>query len=394
MSVIGIFLCGILVGWLVRVAYEPAAQSTVPAQRFSETVPQRESAEITLPSPVPPLPLTALPPASRSVDNAQDPVTELQSLLQSGEDGAAIALFAQTREAAQRDLWRHLILKEARRRAAHDELTAAISLLTALVVQLPLAVEERVALATLYQRQHLPYRQLPLLFEALGVAATGDELTLLDQQIAQGVRAAVSHFGDDVDARIQLYRYLIAQRAAYTPYYIELARLLIDASYLDAAVEQLAIVRHDPTVGEKAAQMLAEVELLRRQALESPVALQRSGNHFIVNALVANHDLRLLIDTGASMTVLSSQAASQLGLGRQERLQTVVVNTVSGPAEAQLYRLDAMAVGAFSVAPIEVAVVELLEMSSAQGLLGMNFLQQFEFRIDQQSQQLFLKYRE
>lgn len=393
LAVVGVLCSGIAIGWFLRAGLGPGSQTVPAVSTPSETsesseTPVVESLHALTESPQ----LTAaqlLP-----VEASQNRIDDLQQLLQSAQDDAAMALFIEQHDAVQRDLWRHLIVNEAQNRATQGNLDAATTLLKQLVDQLPLAVNERVVLANLYQQQKLPYQQLSLLFDALGIAATSDDLTRLDFQIEQGVRAAITHFGNDVDARIQFYRYLIQQRAAHTPYYIDLARLLIDAAYLDAAAEQLVIVQHDPVVGEKARQMLVKIEQLRLEALETPVMLQRRGNHFVVNALLGHHDATLLIDTGASMTVLSRRAASVLGLDEQEIRQRVTVNTANGETEALVYQLVSMTIGPFRVAPIDIAVVDRLEMNGASGLLGMNFLQQFEFRIDQQNSQLFLKYRE
>jgi len=321
---------------------------------------------------------------------------QLADLLNSGRDDEAIEWYVSlSRENGDVDGARHLINQQVSAREQRNDLQGAVRLLTRLIEELPQAFDERLALASLYQRDQQFYPALLVMFGAMSVASTTDELTQLDRLIEQTVTLAQRSFAaDDIQANIKLYQFLIQHHAAHTPHYIELAKWFIKASQLDAAIEQLNVVQYDPFVGETAQQMLAEIERLRLKLLETPLALQRKGSHFMVDALLNHRDIRLLIDTGASLTVLDSAAAAQLGLNESDMLQRMQMNTANGVTEALLYRIDSMALGVFSVSPMDIAVVEHLEVKGASGLLGMNFLQHFEFRIDQSDAQLFLKYRD
>jgi len=391
LTILVVLIAGIGIGWLLRGTIEPMHHETVPVVSLPTNVHEVLSVtDDTIDSPVSTL-------HSKSVTTPiKSPLEQLSDLLNSGRDDEAIEWYVSlSRENGDIDGARHLINQQVSAREQRNDLQSAVRLLTRLIEELPQAFDERLALAALYQRDQQFYPALLVMFGAMSVASTNDELTQLDRLIEQTVRLTQRSFADDdIQANIKLYQFLIQHHAAHTPHYIELAKWLMKASQLDAAIEQLNVVQYDPFVGDTAQQMLAEIERLRLKLLETPLALQRKGSHFMVDALLNHRDIRLLIDTGASLTVLDSAAAAQLGLNESEVLQRMQMNTANGVTEALLYRIDSMALGVFSVSPMDIAVVEHLDINGASGLLGMNFLQHFEFRIDQSDAQLFLKYRD
>jgi clan AA aspartic protease (TIGR02281 family) len=114
------------------------------------------------------------------------------------------------------------------------------------------------------------------------------------------------------------------------------------------------------------------------------IALHRRGNHFIVDASPAhNRNIQLLIDTGASLTMLKSDVFNHLDIQYTDTGRTRVFNTANGPVRAPVYILDSLAVGDWEVNQLEVGVLPGLGDSSIDGLLGMNFLRHFQFFIDQ-----------
>lgn len=128
-----------------------------------------------------------------------------------------------------------------------------------------------------------------------------------------------------------------------------------------------------------------------QQADKSSVPLQRKGQHFIVTAQVDDRfGVNLLIDTGASSTVLSDSVFATLSLDLSpEFIGEYPVNTANGQVIAPVYRFTKLTIGAHSVSDIAIVVLPLGQLE-ADGLLGMNFLRGFQFEIDQQKAQLNL----
>lgn len=393
--IISVFFVGIVMGWLLRGNGELSSWKTpsISAPIQTNDAADKENTSVSLIR----QPLHATAPKERKEqDQNSQGLNELKNLLRMSKYDAVIAwLTEQERAGVDIKGMRDMIMAHARTRAQQRSVAGAIRLLELLINHFPQFFDERIQLATLYGQEQQFYKQLTTLFHTLTVATSNIQLTQLDHLIQQAIKSAKTTMGEtDINANIKLYEFLVHQRAAHTSYYIELSALLIRASRFEAAITQLNVVQHDPLVGDVAQQMLAEIERLQQLALELPITLERKGNHFIVDAMLNNYEVRLMIDTGASLTVLSSSAARTLGLHESNALQRSWVNTANGTTEALLYRLATMTIGEFNVSPVDIAVVANLDINGVSGLLGMNFLQHFEFRIDQKRERLFLKHRE
>lgn len=89
----------------------------------------------------------------------------------------------------------------------------------------------------------------------------------------------------------------------------------------------------------------------------------------------------LLLDTGASITLLHNKPIRQLAIRKQKKAQAQVAD--GRFIDTGIAQLDYMIVGPFKKTNLEVAFVEHEVTSGAHdGLLGMNFLRGFEYSID------------
>jgi clan AA aspartic protease (TIGR02281 family) len=102
----------------------------------------------------------------------------------------------------------------------------------------------------------------------------------------------------------------------------------------------------------------------------------------------------LLFDTGASITVLSTELAQSLGL-KAAAGKTIRLKTVAADVKAKVATLDSITVGGLSRSDFPVAVVDLNLGTSGRfdGILGMDFLSNYTIRIDNQANRIFLSPR-
>lgn len=135
----------------------------------------------------------------------------------------------------------------------------------------------------------------------------------------------------------------------------------------------------------------ADVEPEEKPVPANAVPLVRKGPHFLVDAWFRHRaGVRLMIDTGASTTVISQEAFDNLPRRvKKEFLGNYTVNTANGPVDAPVYRFNSLTIGDFQVQDIAIVVLSLQNLE-ADGLLGMNFLNQFRFQIDQINARLLL----
>ncbi|RDV24623.1 peptidase A2 [Alteromonas aestuariivivens] len=125
---------------------------------------------------------------------------------------------------------------------------------------------------------------------------------------------------------------------------------------------------------------------------EQRLSLIRVGDQFLAQIRIGERPTNMLLDTGASTTAISSQVFEQIKSTQRVRFIGVFdVNTAAGKIRAPLVQLPQVTLGPYQFSDLSVLVMPVGEMQRAEGLLGMNVLKVFDFRIDQVSDQLVLR---
>ena len=196
---------------------------------------------------------------------------------------------------------------------------------------------------------------------------------------------------------IALYQFLILQAPDVSSYYVELAEAQIQLGDWIHAEQTLDIIRHDASFSAEVNDLVAKIELHQQEVSlsESGIALERRhGNYLVKVQLNGTTETTLLIDTGATLTSLTPRALGRAGLSFPvDATGRAVVNTANGQVEARIFRLEELSISGISVQNLEVLALEMDNMNDIDGLLGMNYLQHFEFMIDQNRDKLYLKSR-
>ena len=103
------------------------------------------------------------------------------------------------------------------------------------------------------------------------------------------------------------------------------------------------------------------------------VALERGGDgHFLARGTVNGVTVNMLVDTGATTTVLTSGDAARAGIDVGRLSFTVPIMTANGPAKAASAVVDEITIGEISRGRLTVLVASPSML--AQSLLGMNFI--------------------
>jgi len=303
------------------------------------------------------------------------------------------ALQAQADDAAVQRA-RVLLLEHAGRLIAQADYRSAIQLLQ-LYLQVDYRdVESRMLLADAYRGEQDLRAAVEQLYEAKGQAWRPATL----EQLTRRIRALVTDYagslkqGGDTAGLLELYQDLTQLEPSYAPYFIGLATAQLALTDNDAARQSLLLVAQDPEVGAQARELLERVRVAATEPQPSEtsapatevagIPLLRSGNHFLVDASLGSQQARLLIDTGASLTMLTPETLKRRGVAAHATGRTGIFNTANGRVSAPIYRLDTLSVGDWQVSNLDVGVLEL-DDPQFDGLLGMNFLGHFQFFIDQ-----------
>lgn len=103
---------------------------------------------------------------------------------------------------------------------------------------------------------------------------------------------------------------------------------------------------------------------------ETRVPIARDG-HFWVNATVNGTPQRFLVDTGATVTAISPDLASETRVREQPMRQPLLLRTANGTVAAQLVTIDEIRIGNVVARDLDAVVANGMEGTS---VLGMNFL--------------------
>ena len=126
------------------------------------------------------------------------------------------------------------------------------------------------------------------------------------------------------------------------------------------------------------------------------IPLTKIGRSLVVRArLNGTRDARLIVDTGAEITVLSHAVALDAGLLPSQTVATVTLNTAGGSVRADVFRVGSVSLGEAEVRNVTAAVHDLSDAPAGiDGLLGLTFLDRFLVTLDMQKGELQLKPRQ
>ena len=98
----------------------------------------------------------------------------------------------------------------------------------------------------------------------------------------------------------------------------------------------------------------------------------RDDGHFATRAHINGADINMVVDTGASGVVLTSDDARKIGIDPAMLSYSIPVRTAHGLAKVALVRLDAISVGEIRIANVIAYIARPGDLD--ESLLGMSFL--------------------
>jgi len=123
------------------------------------------------------------------------------------------------------------------------------------------------------------------------------------------------------------------------------------------------------------------------------IPLEKIGGSLVVQVnLNKERTAHLIVDTGASMTVLSTNIAIDLGLLGTTDNELLTVNTAGGSVQVNMNYLSSLTVGNAQAHNVAVAIHDLPDIpEQIEGLLGMSFLKHFLITLDAEHARLILR---
>ena len=154
------------------------------------------------------------------------------------------------------------------------------------------------------------------------------------------------------------------------------------------AVKLLKEIEFDDEFGEQAKKLLEQIKdkKINQEEYQYQLPLIKEGEHFLINVNIDETPLKLLLDTGASYTLINENRLSSLTLIDDEiTLETPAGNISSRLQQAQSFKIENLELTEFKL------ITSPFNQAHADGLLGMNFFKQFNFKIDQEKGMLYLR---
>lgn len=135
-----------------------------------------------------------------------------------------------------------------------------------------------------------------------------------------------------------------------------------------------------------------ENKLLRNQisvgVYEKQIGLEKSGNKLFIQGNISGTPVKLLLDTGASITMLNPNSISQNLFTILDNNQ--ILQTASGTTNAKRVMVDSFKIDDIEFSNYEIVISNRKVFNGFDGLLGMDFLGQFQFSIDKEKSILYL----
>ncbi len=123
-----------------------------------------------------------------------------------------------------------------------------------------------------------------------------------------------------------------------------------------------------PPVAEVAA--VSSSEIATTDDNHATAIPKASDGHFWANATVNSHAVHFLVDTGATVVVLTGADAQRLGFDKSTLTYDRKVMTAMGPTQAAQVTLSSVGVGESTVHNVEALIVP----QGGTSLLGMSYL--------------------
>lgn len=183
---------------------------------------------------------------------------------------------------------------------------------------------------------------------------------------------------------------LLIQEPTFPPYLLAKAEALINLEQMDEAQTILNPLLGVSYYRERAQSLLDRID--KNQLQQTAIKLQPMGEHYLVNGTIdGSSDVKLMIDTGASLSVLTQTMFDEIqDWSAPTYLGDTNLNTAGGRINAPIYEFERFQIDAFYIDKMRFVVVPIENMTNYHGLLGMNFLKNFKFEIDQESNLLIL----
>lgn len=308
-----------------------------------------------------------------------------------------IALFKLEMSQAEKELLDNELVRYAKKLAntgrerspGVEEQLLTLSLLNEIQIQiLPILI-------AYYEKTGQNQAAIARLFEYRDLLSFASDYQRVTAQIKQLVEKEIKYLlrAHHPEKLTRFYEKLLSIEPDNYALQMKFAEFEYNNRHYENASRLLNVLVYHPEFTRQASKLLERIQrqLNQQEFDDILVALDKRGEQYIVNAMINDLEpVKLLIDTGASMTILSPEIIHSLDIDEENAEQRIRFSTANGIVTASVVHIDKIGIQHYSVADVQVGVLPSFPMGNVDGLLGMNFLGQFVFFIDQENSTLQL----
>ncbi len=251
----------------------------------------------------------------------------------------------------------------------------------------PINLDFQLYLAKIYYENNEFTKSINYLFE-LQNSYHDKELQLITDKLNTTIEVYIKKLSDskNISKLILFLEDIISKSSTPDKYIIQLAVLYKDLEIYDKAEEILSEINSDSTYNNRALSIIREIQIHQdeNRLYQYIIPLNKVGSHFTVNLKINNIPLTLLLDTGATYTFIDTDKIPDLEEGEE-----ILLNTAGGKITGESYLAETLTLQNLELTNFQIIVAPFKEQST-DGLLGMNFFQKFNFKIDQERAVLYL----
>jgi len=158
-------------------------------------------------------------------------------------------------------------------------------------------------------------------------------------------------------------------------------------------LHNIPVKQRDTAARIQAKESPKAVESANQGALtKASVPFEKRGQVVVIEArLNGKTPAKLVVDTGATYTMISAATAKELEIDRSGNERQLSIQTANGMIQAPLTSLESINVGGMEMKNLTAVIHDVVPSSQVAGLLGLNFLSNFRMEIDTQKGLLHLE---
>lgn len=249
-------------------------------------------------------------------------------------------------------------------------------------------------LAQAYQRLQQPQAAMDAFFRYLDVEIDSKKAERVIRELKTyllELSKKSALFNDDIPWLIAQYDELLKRKPNDGEIHLSLADIFLQANDSYQAQYHILMAINDAGTKKRAEHLLSKLNKSDVND-EILIPLVHIGNQFILTASIEGNSVRLLVDTGASISGVTRRFTRQYPALIREK-KPINLHTAGGVFETFLFKVENIM---FESLVLNQQILVELPMADAQdfdGLLGVDILGRFDFKIDQDANVLRLKPR-